>query len=99
MVLSDGRTSRTVLQCMKAVPQRNDSWAGGYYISDWAEDVLQLSSNECLGSCCILGRFAIFLQSSPFFLHESFWARHLLQASQFRSGTRHCGSCETRQRR
>jgi hypothetical protein len=33
-----------------AVPQRGDSWAGGYYISDWADDVLQLSSNECLRS-------------------------------------------------
>jgi hypothetical protein len=33
-----------------AVPQRGDSWAGGYYISDWAEDVLQLSNNERLKS-------------------------------------------------
>jgi len=33
-----------------AVPQRGDSWAGGYYISDWAEDVLQPSSNERLKS-------------------------------------------------
>jgi len=33
-----------------AVPQNRDSWAGGYYISDWAEDVLQLSNNELLKS-------------------------------------------------
>jgi hypothetical protein len=33
-----------------AVPQRGDSWAGGYYISDWAEHVLQLSSNKRLKS-------------------------------------------------
>ena len=31
-----------------AVPQNHDSWTGGYYISDWAEDVLQLSTNEPL---------------------------------------------------
>jgi hypothetical protein len=31
-----------------AVPQNRDSWAGGYNISDWAEDVLQLSTNEPL---------------------------------------------------
>ncbi len=31
-----------------AVPQKGDSWAGGYYISDWAGDVLQLSNNERL---------------------------------------------------
>ena len=31
-----------------AVPQNRDSWTGGYYISDWAEDVLQLSTNETL---------------------------------------------------
>jgi len=31
-----------------AVPQLRDSWAGGYYISDWAEDVLRLSSSERL---------------------------------------------------
>ncbi len=31
-----------------AVPLRGDSWAGGYYISDWAEDVLQISSNDRL---------------------------------------------------
>jgi hypothetical protein len=31
-----------------AVPQNRDSWTGGYYISDWAEDVLQLSNNEPL---------------------------------------------------
>jgi hypothetical protein len=33
-----------------AVPQNRDSWAGGYYISDWAEGVLQLSNNELLKS-------------------------------------------------
>ena len=33
-----------------AVPQNHDSWTGGYYISDWAEDVLQLSNNELLKS-------------------------------------------------
>ena len=38
-----------------AVPQRGDSWAGGYYISDWAEDVLQLSSNERLKSSTLKG--------------------------------------------
>lgn len=27
-----------------AVPQNRDSWTGGYYISDWAEGVLQLSN-------------------------------------------------------
>jgi len=31
-----------------AMPQNRDSWAGGYYMSDWAEDVLQLSTNEHL---------------------------------------------------
>jgi hypothetical protein len=31
-----------------AVPQNRDSWTGGYCISDWAEDVLQLSTNEPL---------------------------------------------------
>ncbi len=31
-----------------AVPQLRDSWAGGYYISDWAEDVLRFSSIEHL---------------------------------------------------
>ena len=33
-----------------AVPQQADSWAGGYYISDWVEDILQLSNNERLKS-------------------------------------------------
>ena len=33
-----------------AVPQQGDSWAAGYNISDWAEDVLQLSNNERLKS-------------------------------------------------
>jgi len=32
----------------------------------------------------VLGGRAIFLQSCPFFLHRSSWARHLLQASQCR---------------
>ena len=31
-----------------AVPQNCDSWTGEYYISDWAEDVLQPSTNEPL---------------------------------------------------
>ena len=31
-----------------AVPQRGDSWARGYYISDWTEDILQPSINERL---------------------------------------------------
>jgi len=31
-----------------AVLQNRDSWTGGFYISDWAEDVLQLSANEPL---------------------------------------------------
>ena len=33
-----------------AVPQQRDTWAAGYYLSDWAEDVLQLSNNELLKS-------------------------------------------------
>ena len=33
-----------------AVPQQRDTWATGYYISDWAEHVLQLSDNERLKS-------------------------------------------------
>jgi hypothetical protein len=33
-----------------AVPQERNSWAYGHYISDWAEDVLQLSNNEVLRS-------------------------------------------------
>ena len=33
-----------------AVPQQTDSWAGGFYISDWVEDVLQPSNNERLKS-------------------------------------------------
>ena len=31
-----------------AVPQNRDSWTGGFYISDWAEGVLQPSTNEPL---------------------------------------------------
>ena len=34
--------------CEVATPQERDSWTGGFYISDWAEDVLQLSTNEPL---------------------------------------------------
>ena len=33
-----------------AVPQKRDTWAAGYYISDWAEDVLQVFNNELLKS-------------------------------------------------
>ena len=33
-----------------AVPKRGDTWAAGYYISDWAENVLQFSDNESLNS-------------------------------------------------
>jgi hypothetical protein len=33
-----------------AVPKRRDMWAGGYYVSDWAEDVLQPSNNLRLKS-------------------------------------------------
>ena len=29
-----------------AVPQKRDTWAAGYYISDWAEDVLQVSNKN-----------------------------------------------------
>jgi len=36
-----------------AVPQQRDTWAAGYYISDWAEDVLQLSNNELLKSSTV----------------------------------------------
>jgi hypothetical protein len=42
-----------------AVPQGGDSWAGGYYISDWAEDVLQLSSNERLRSSTLKGSISL----------------------------------------
>ena len=42
-----------------AVPQRGDSWAGGYYISDWAEDVLRLSSNERLRSSTLKGSISL----------------------------------------
>jgi len=34
-----------------AVPFQGDAWAPGHNISDWAEDVLQLSNNEHLKSC------------------------------------------------
>ncbi len=33
-----------------AVPMYGDVWAAGHYISDWTEDVLQLSNNERLKS-------------------------------------------------
>jgi hypothetical protein len=36
-----------------AVPQQRDTWAAGYYISHWAEDVLQLSDNEPLKSATV----------------------------------------------
>ena len=38
-----------------AVPQKGDSWAAGYYISDWAEDVLHLSHNARLKSSKFMG--------------------------------------------
>ena len=38
-----------------AVPRRGDTWAAGYYISDWAEDVLQFSDNESLNSSTFEG--------------------------------------------
>jgi len=37
-----------VAMCEVAVPQNRDSWISGFYISDWAEDVLLLSTNEPL---------------------------------------------------
>jgi hypothetical protein len=33
-----------------AVPQKRDTWAAGYYISDWVAGVLQVSNNELLKS-------------------------------------------------
>jgi hypothetical protein len=42
-----------------AVPQLGDSWAGGYNISNWAEDVLQLSSNERLKSSTLKGAICL----------------------------------------
>ncbi len=38
-----------------AVPKRDDTWVAGYYISDWAEDVLQFSDNEILNSSTFEG--------------------------------------------
>jgi len=38
-----------------AVPQMKDSWGRGYYISDWDENVLQLSNNEGLKSSPLEG--------------------------------------------
>ncbi len=38
-----------------AVPQRGDSWTGGYYISDWAKDVLQPLTNALLKSSSLEG--------------------------------------------
>jgi hypothetical protein len=42
-----------VAMCEVGVPQERDSWVYGYYISDWAEDVLQLSNNEVLRACFV----------------------------------------------
>jgi hypothetical protein len=39
-----------VAMCEVAVPKLGDSWLAGYYVSDWAEDVLQISDNESLNS-------------------------------------------------
>lgn len=33
-----------------AVPAEGDTWVSGYYVSDWAEDVLRFSVNERLKS-------------------------------------------------
>jgi len=33
-----------------AVPKNRDTWASGFYISDWSEDVLQPSNNLRLKS-------------------------------------------------
>jgi len=33
-----------------AVPAEGDAWVSGYYVSDWAEDVLRFSNNERLKS-------------------------------------------------
>jgi hypothetical protein len=38
-----------------AVPKYCDSWAAGCNLSDWAEDVLQPSSNERLKSSAFRG--------------------------------------------
>jgi hypothetical protein len=38
------------------VPAKGDSWASGYYISDWAEDVLQPSNNLRLKSATVEAR-------------------------------------------
>ena len=38
-----------------AVPLIKDSWGRGYCISDWDENVLQLSSNELLKSSPLEG--------------------------------------------
>jgi hypothetical protein len=40
-----------------AVPQRRATWAAGYYLSDWAEDVLQVSDNELLKSSRVVHAF------------------------------------------
>jgi hypothetical protein len=37
------------------VPRRADTWGAGYYVSDWAEDVLQISNNERLKSSTFKG--------------------------------------------
>ena len=43
-----------------AVPQQADSWAGGFYISDWVEDVLQPSNNERLKSSTTKHAFKVY---------------------------------------
>ncbi len=39
-----------------AVPAHGDSWASGFYLSDWAEDVLQPSNNLRLKSATVEAR-------------------------------------------
>lgn len=38
------------------VPAKGDSWASGYFISDWAEDVLQPSNNLRLKTAMVEAR-------------------------------------------
>jgi len=54
-VIRRAYNSKGVRMYEVAVPQRGDSWGRGYYISDWAEDVLQLSSNERLKASTLKG--------------------------------------------
>jgi hypothetical protein len=42
-----------------AVPRNGHSWAAGYYISDWAEDVLQPSANAPLKSSSLEGAICL----------------------------------------